>query len=418
LRGVPLRFARGNDAHTMLKALLATLCLLGVDSRRLAARNASSGRSAGPLGAGKIFYQSVLAFTRFNCAFPFCPTTALDVCTMDEHYEVGRPHVIATLIPQTTTADMAFFAYSAFDNATRLHYTLAPRVVAGAPFTQLFTVFIELNGTSGHQVGAGVEVALPGDAAGINYFFTHQGAAYVTFENGLMYSLNPANGAVGNATRLLPAGSQLTDTKAAVFDEKTGTLWVNAKGVAPSGAEGYFLHSFNVGAGAPGPLVGPLPATPTTGSNPGGLRADDAVATLAVYPPASVDPAQALRLMEMRTSPLFPWLFMAWLDPLTGNSTEVPLPDQSYENYDIDPEIFPEQWPGSARRVWAYDPITQQAMCEPPARAPLVFFSRGAAPAAWSPRARPSLTRHTRARARSQFQAVRRVRRGRRLHRG
>ena len=66
--------------------------------------------------------------------------------------------------------------------------------------------------------------------------------------------------------------------------------------------------------------------------------------------------------MEMRTSPLFPWLFMAWLDPLTGNSTEVPLPDQSYENYDIDPEIFPEQWPGSTRRVWAYDPVTQQAM--------------------------------------------------------
>lgn len=326
-------------------------CLLfGVDARRVA-RNES-----------KIFYNSVLAWTRFNCAFPFCPTTALDVCTMDEHYEVGRPHVIATLIPQTDTADMAFFAYSAFDNATRLHYTLAPRVVAGAPFTQLFTVFIELNGTSGHQVGEGVEVALPGAAADITYFFTHQGAAYVTFSGGVMYALNPSTGAVGNATHLLPAGSQLVDTRASVFDEKTGTLFTNSKGVAPSGASGYFLHSFNVGTGVAGAVVGPLGPTPTTDSNPGGLRADDAVATLAVYPPASVDPTQALRLMEMRTSPLFPWIFMAWLNPVTGNSTEIPLPDEWYQNWDIDPEVYPEQWPGSQRRVWAYDPITQQAI--------------------------------------------------------
>ena len=281
---------------------------------------------------------------------------------MDEHYELGRPHVIATLIPQTTTADMNFFAYSAFDNATRLHYTLAPRVVAGEPITQLFTVYIELNGTAGHQVGEGVEVVLPGAAADISYFFTYQGAAFVTFSTGLLYQIDPSRGTVGNATHLLPAGSQLVDTKASVFDEKSGTLFVNAKGVAPNGAEGYFLHSFNVGAGAVGALVGSLGPTPTTGSNPGGLRADDAVATLAVYPPASVDPTQTLRLMEMRTSPLFPWIFVAWLNPETGNSTEVPLPDEWYQDWDIDPEVFPTQWPGSQRRVWAYDPVTQQAI--------------------------------------------------------
>jgi len=28
--------------------------------------------------SGKIFYQSVLAFTRFNCAFPFCPTVSFN----------------------------------------------------------------------------------------------------------------------------------------------------------------------------------------------------------------------------------------------------------------------------------------------------------------------------------------------------
>ena len=66
-------------------------------------------RSSSNSSVGKFFYQSVLAFTRFNCAFPcelcvcvlrgadatrpftfprapaVCPTTALDVCTMDEH---------------------------------------------------------------------------------------------------------------------------------------------------------------------------------------------------------------------------------------------------------------------------------------------------------------------------------------------
>jgi hypothetical protein len=223
-------------------------------------------------------------------------------------------------------------------------------------------VFIELNGTSGHQVGEGVEVALPAAAADITTVFTHQGTVYVTFASGVMYALNPATGAVGNATHLLPAGAQLVDTKASAFDEKTGTLWLNAKGVAPNGAEGYFLHSFDVLAGTAGALVGPLGPTPTTGSNPGGVRADDAVATLVVYPPASVDPAQALRLMEMRTSPLFPWIFMAWLDPVTGNSTEVPLPDEWYQDWDIDPEVFPTQWLGSLRRVWAYDPVTQQAI--------------------------------------------------------
>ena len=48
--------------------------------------------------------------------------------TQDEHYEAHRPFVIATLIPQTTTSEMNFYAYSDFDNVTRRHYTLAPRM--------------------------------------------------------------------------------------------------------------------------------------------------------------------------------------------------------------------------------------------------------------------------------------------------
>ena len=312
-----------------------------------------------PRNASKFFYQSVIGMTRFNCAFPFCPTTALDVCTMDEHYEVGRPHVIATLIPQTTTADMNFLAYSAWDNSTRLHYTLAPRQVAGEDLNQLFVVYIAPNGTSGGQVGATAEVAFPPGLtqAEITYFFTYQGGLYVTFASGALLPLNPSTGKAGNVSLLFPPSANLATTTAAVFDETTGTFWANAVGLGG----GYFLHSFDMKTLTAGPVVGPLGPTPTTGANPNNERADTAVATLAVYPPASVDPQRALRLMEMRTSPLFPWIFMAWLDPLSGNSSLIELPSDWYKDWDIDPELFPEQWAGSKRRMWAYDPIDQVA---------------------------------------------------------
>jgi hypothetical protein len=56
-------------------------------------RSSSSSALSRPKRAGlnstgsKYFYNSVALFVRFNCAFPFCPTTALDVCTADEHCE-------------------------------------------------------------------------------------------------------------------------------------------------------------------------------------------------------------------------------------------------------------------------------------------------------------------------------------------
>ena len=313
-------------------ALLLACFADGALSRRTkgaAAKGLSrrSKRAAPGANGTQFFYQSVIAMTRFNCAFPFCPTTALDVCTLDEHYEIGRPHVIATLIPQTTTADMSFFAYSAWDNSTRLHYTLAARQIGGEPVNQLFTVFIALNGTSGGQVGAGVEVAFPPPLtqADITYFFTHAGSVYITFAGGQLLPVNPATGAAGNVSLLFPASAQLVTTTAAIFEESTATYWGNAVGGAGGG---FYLHSFHLPTLAAGPLVGPLAPTPTTGANPGGARADTAVATVAVFPPASVDPARALRLLELRSSPLFPWLFMAWLDPVSGNSTEVPLPDE------------------------------------------------------------------------------------------
>ena len=55
---------------------------------------------------------------------------------------------------------------------------------------------------------------------------------------------------------------------------------------------------------------------------------DNALATLVVYQPASV--GGKLQLMEMRNSPDWPFLFMAWLDPVSGNSTMMPLPDDWY----------------------------------------------------------------------------------------
>ena len=85
---------------------------------------------------------------------------------------------------------------------------------------------------------------------------------------------------------------------------------------------------------------------------------DNALATLVVRQPASV--GGKLQLMEMRNSPLAPFLFMAWLDPVTGASVQMPLPDDWWQNWEVDPQIF-AQWPGSTRRVWSYDYVNNYA---------------------------------------------------------
>ena len=309
-----------------------------------------------PLRSGP-FLPSVLAFTRFNCAFPFCPQTSLDVCTADEHYELGRPHVIATLIPMTDTAQMDFSTstFSMFDNSTRLHYTLAARLLGGQPYNQLFTVFISLNGTSGSLVSS-VEVTLPpGVSQGaLTYLFTYAGTVYVSTSNGLLLPINPATGSVGNVSSLLPPGVELVGSRAAAFDAVSTVFYQN--GVGPSG---FFVHGYNVQSGTVLAPVGPLPPTPGTGTGGGGARADTAVATLPVHLPASE--GGGFKLLELRTSPEFPWLFLAWLDPNTGNSTQLELPPDWYQDWDIDPDVFVTQWAGSTRRVWDYDPVNNYA---------------------------------------------------------
>lgn len=290
---------------------------------RAAAKRKGPGVRRSPPGS-QPFLNSVLAFTRFNCAFPFCPTTALDVCTADERYEVGRPHVIATLIPQTPTADMGFetSTFSCWDNSTRSHYTLAARELAGVPFIQLFTVFISLNGTSGGLLST-VEVKLPGVApTDLTYTFTHGGLVYAATNGAMLYPIDPTTGVVGNATSLLPPTAQMVDTRAATFDVPSSTFFVNSLGPE----EGHYLHTYNVATGVLGAPVGPLPPTPTTDAGPGNSRVDTAVATLPVYRPEGS--GGDFKLLEMRTSAVFPWIFMAWMDPVTGNSTEVPLPDE------------------------------------------------------------------------------------------
>ena len=250
--------------------------------------------------------------------------------------------------------DFSATTFSTFENATRSHYTLAAREVAGVPLFQLFTVFIAPNGTSGGLTNT-VEVKLPAVApTDLTYLFTYKGSVYAATSAAVVYAIDPTTGAAGNATALLPANSELVDTRAAAFDAASGTFFVNS--VGPGGK---FLHSLNVGTGALGAPVGPLPPTPTTDAGPGNTREDAAVATLPVYRPA--DSGGDFRLMELRTSPVFPYLFMAWLDPVSGNSTEIPLPDDWYTAWDIDPEIFPEQWLGSVRRVWDYDSVNNYA---------------------------------------------------------
>jgi hypothetical protein len=299
-----------------------------VDSRSSTPHRRVGSRSSTPHGAGsQPFLPSVVAFTRFNCAFPFCPTTALDVCTADEHYELGRPHVIATLIPQTDTADMDFSTttFSSWDNSTRSHYTLAARLVGGAPLNQLFTVYIAPNGTSGALL-ATAEVTLPAGIAqaDLTYLFVYNGSVWVATQQGALLPINPTTGVVGSAIALLPPAAGLVDTRAAAFDAQGAVFYANAVGTG-----GFFVHSYNLATRTVGPPVGPLPATSGTAAGPGGVREDTAVATLPVYRPAAS--GGGFRLMEMRTSPVEPWIWMAFMDPTTGNTTEIELPVDWYQ---------------------------------------------------------------------------------------
>jgi hypothetical protein len=263
---------------------------------------------------------------------------------MDEHYEFGRPKVIATLIPQTTTAEMAWYAFSDFDNATRTHYTLAARPAA----PEVFTVSVAMNGTAGSLLSsAPVSFPAPLDVADVTFLFTFRGLVYVAFAGGQLATVVPATGAVTNVTALFPPSAGLTDGLAADFDGVTGTFYANAAG----GDGGFFLHTYNVLTGATTQL-GPLPPAPGT-AGPGGARVDSAAATLVVYPPAGLD--VPMRLLELRESADAPFEFFAWLDPVAGNSTQLAMPDDWYDNWDIDPNYFPSQWPGTKRRVWSYD---------------------------------------------------------------
>ena len=315
-------------------------------------------RLSGP-GArgGGLSPDAVLVFTRFNCYIPECSTTALDVVSIGEHYEPGRPYVLATLIEPIDTALMGFYAYSAFDNSTRMHYTVAARSEGATPLTQLFTVSIAANGTAGAQVGAGVVVDVPEDlpTAEITGVFTASGLVYIVFGSGVVLAVAPASGAIVSNSTILPQGQGFADTLSNSFDPATGTFWATAQ--APGG---YFLHSWSISSGVT-TTVGPLPATPGTGTGPDGERVDEPVASMVVYPPPEANMGSNMTLMELRTSPVEPWIFMAFLNPATGNSTQIPLEDGWWSQWDIDPEIFPGQWAGSKRRVWAYDPVDNVA---------------------------------------------------------
>jgi len=246
--------------------------------------------------------------------------------------------------------------FSSWNNATRFHYTFVAREVAGEPLYQLFSVYIAPNGTSGGLVST-VEVSLPQSPAitgsDITYTFTFGSFVYLATHSGQLVEIDPRSGTLGNISATFNTSAGLVGTRASAFDASTGIFYVNALG--DSG--GYFLTSVNVATGVLGPIVGPLPVTPGTDAGPGGMRADQAVATLPVYPPKG----GAFVLLEMRTSPEAPWIFMATLDPSSGKSTQLPLPDEWYKDWDIDPEVFPEQWPGSTRRVWDYDPLQSYA---------------------------------------------------------
>ena len=151
---------------------------------------------------------------------------------------------------------MGFFAYSAWDNTTRMHYTLAARQEGPLAKNELFSLQIALNGTSGQLVGASSFVDFPPPLlqTDITYVFTRAGLVYIAFAQAVMLTVSPQTGAVLNTTSLLPsADANPIDGLASTFDEVTGTFWVNAVGTG-----GLYLHRC---------------ALPGRGDASGGLRA-------------------------------------------------------------------------------------------------------------------------------------------------
>ena len=218
---------------------------------------------------------------------------------------------------------MGFFAYSAWDNSTRMHYTLAARQDGAVAKNQLFSLQIALNGTAGTLIGESsfVDFPAPLTQADITYLFTDGGLVFIAFAQAVLLTVSPATGAVLNVTSLLPpADGNPVDGLASAFDDRTGTFYVNAVGTG-----GLYLHSFNVKSRTTS-LVGPLPPAPGTAGQ-GGERVDQAVASMAVYPPNST----TMVLLEMRTSVAAPFLFMAFLDPITGKSEQIPLDEEWYQ---------------------------------------------------------------------------------------
>jgi hypothetical protein len=214
---------------------------------------------------------------------------------------------------------------------------------------QLFTVSIALNGTSGALVNS-VSVSIP-DPEGVKqiaYFFTYNSLAYLTFIDGTLMVISPSTGAILSTTAMVPPSAGLMDGRGSTFDPSTGIFYANAQG-----SDGFYLHSFNVVTNATTKL-GPLPPAPGT-AGPNNARVDSTLASMVVYPPAGLN--VPMRLIEMRNSSDFPYLFLAWLDPANGTSTQIAMPNEWYDNWDIDPNIFPDQWPGSERRVWSVDPV-------------------------------------------------------------
>lgn len=282
---------------------------------------------------------------------------------MDEHYEKGRPTVLATLIPMTNTAEMNFPSWSAYEPASGgdqggLHYTLAAR----ATTNELFTVSISPNGLNGSIVSTAV-VTFPASApppANIVYFFVRNGYVYVAFTTGLVVQITPATGAIVGSFSIL-SGTDVTAqlTLSSAFDPVSGIFYSNV--VSAQDGNSYYLASKNIDHNAtPAGYLGPL--GPTGGVEKKGTpREDVAIASLPVYTPPIDGMNDTFLLLEMRNSMDAPFLYMAWLDPVSGNSTEVPLPDDWYLDWELDPMIFPSQWPGSQHRVWSFDPINNYA---------------------------------------------------------
>ena len=80
-------------AAVVLAVLAAGACTVAAAPQgKLAAKLANKmkplpkpSRSPGGLGP-----NGILVFTRFNCAFPFCPTTSLDVCSAVRFASLSR----------------------------------------------------------------------------------------------------------------------------------------------------------------------------------------------------------------------------------------------------------------------------------------------------------------------------------------